>query len=130
MFDNFNNFDFMGNMLAEPLTITVPGEDTRTRDDHGDPIIEGPVVKEVNEAIVNTTNPNMQNGMTIGGTQPVGTLYWRSATSGYPNHTVVVRQAQPTIKYEVISYADDLAAGLTYYQLKEVGNNEQRPTIS
>jgi len=129
MFDNFDNFSFIDDMLAEPLTITVPGVDTRKRDEHGHPIIEEAKTFKVEEAIVNNTNPNFQIDMGVGGTQTVGTLYWRSKTSGYPKGTQVVRDEQPNIDYEVTAYADDPAAGLTYYSLKEVGANEQRPNL-
>ncbi|GHP12974.1 hypothetical protein YK48G_03990 [Lentilactobacillus fungorum] len=122
MFENFNSFAFMNDQLAEDLTVTIPGSDTGKTDDLGRPITDDPIVKQVSEPITNTVNPNMTYSMEEGGQLPVGTLYWLSHLSGCPKGTKVKRTNGS--QYEVINHADDIQAGLVYYQIKEVGIDE------
>lgn len=125
MFDNFDNFAFMNDMLAEPLTVTIAGKQTGTRDAHGQPIKDPDTTRHVDEPIVNTTNPNLNFNAGIGGELPVGTLYWLSDFNDVPKDTKVVRDNHPDITYTVINRGDDIAAGKTYYQIKEVGSDER-----
>lgn len=121
-FQNFGNFGFMNDMLAEDLTITIPGHDTGDSDELGRPIMAPATAKKVHEPIVNSTNPNMTYTPEFGGQLPVGTLYWLSGLVGCPKGTKVQRASGAT--YEVINHGDDFAAGRVYYQLKEVGTDE------
>ncbi|MCT2883681.1 hypothetical protein [Lentilactobacillus parabuchneri] len=121
-FQNFNDFAYMNDQLAEDLTITVIGKDTGETDDLGKPIMGPNVVYHVSEVITNTTNPNMTYSQEDGGQLPVGTLYWLSHMVACPKGTIVQRSNGS--KYEVVNHADDLAAGMTYYQIKEVGTDE------
>lgn len=122
MFQNFDNFAFMNDQLAEALTVTIPGQNTGQTDDLGRPIMGDPIIKQVNEPIINTVNPNMTYSQEDGGQLPVGTLYWLSHLSGCPKGTKVKRAND--VSYEVINHADDIQAGLVYYQIKEVGTDE------
>lgn len=112
----------MNDQLAEDLTITVIGKDTGETDDLGKPILGPNVVNQVSEVITNTTNPNMTYSQEDGGQLPVGTLYWLSHMVACPKGTIVQRSNGS--KYEVVNHADDLAAGMTYYQIKEVGTDD------
>lgn len=112
----------MNHQLAEDLTITVIGKDTGETDDLGKPILGPNVVYHVSEVITNTTNPNMTYSQEDGGQLPVGTLYWLSHMVACPKGTIV--QRSNGLKYEVVNHADDLSAGMTYYQIKEVGTDE------
>ena len=123
MFDNFMNFAFAQDMVAEPLTVTVHGRDSGKRDEHGQPVKATDQVLHVNEGITNSTNPNLSFNMVDGGQMPVGTLYWLSHTPHLPKGTTVVRDVEPSVQYQTINSGADIQAGLTYYQLKEMGSN-------
>lgn len=124
-FCNFDNFAFMNDGISTAITVTIPGQNNGQRDEHGMPITTDDKVLKVTEPIVNTTNPNLNTNATIGGQLPVGTLYWLSTMLDIPLHTKVVIDEQPNVTYEVFNHADDIMAGRRYYELKEVGTDEQ-----
>lgn len=119
MFQNFNNFAFARSMHTEPLTVSYANTGTKNRNDLGQP--DGPttITKQVNETLVNNTNPNFNLSSTDGGQYDVGTLYWVSALNDVPEHATVTRANSD--KFEVTGIANDYFGGLTCYTVKRIG---------
>ncbi|VDG20631.1 hypothetical protein [Lactobacillus buchneri CD034] [Lactiplantibacillus mudanjiangensis] len=120
-FPNFGQFRFMYDQLAQPLTIRVP-TGNQTRDERGLPAPEYQPDNHVNEPLVSNADPNLTYHNAGGGQIAVGNMYWESQTAGQPLGTLVITQQGQ--KYKVISHGLDVAAGLTYYQVQGVGQDE------
>lgn len=120
-FPNFNQFTFMYDQLAQPLTVRVPNG-SNERDKRGLPVIGYKPDITVNEPLISNSDPNLTYHNAGGGQLAVGSMYWESRTTGYPLGTVVVTKTNH--QYKVISHGLDVAANLTYYQVQEVGNDE------
>ena len=124
MFQNFNQFGFMFDRLAQPLKVYVP-VDGKKRNKLGLPATSDDAYEKplsVTEPIVSNSNPNLTYHNAGGGQVSVGELYWTSKHDGYPLGTKV--QTSDGHEYKVISHGLDMPAGLTYYQVQEVGGDE------
>lgn len=121
MFQNFNNFDFMFNRMAQKLTITTTS--SGGYDDEGYPIKSEDSSVEVNEPLFNTQNPNTSYTNTDGGQYPTSQLYWSSKHSEFDKGTKVT--SEKGITYEVTAKSEDIGAELTYYTLKKVGDENE-----
>lgn len=119
MFQNFNNFAFARSMHTEPLTVSYTSGDTGGRDELGQPIKPEVITKQVNETLVNNTNPNIMLSSVDGGQYDVGTLYWVSVLNDVPEHATVIRANGD--KFEVTGIANDYFGGLTCYTVKRIG---------
>lgn len=119
MFQNFNNFAFARNMHTEPLTVSYSVGETGGRNELGQPIEPEVITKQVNETLVNNTNPNITLSSVDGGQYDVGTLYWVSTLNDVPEHASVTRANGD--KFEVTGIANDYFSGLTCYTVKRIG---------
>lgn len=77
---------------------------------------------EVNEPLVNQSNPNINFRSITGGELEVGSMYWVSKLEDVKKGDHVLLDNEK--KYTVVGIAQDIAGGLTIYSLKY--NNERR----
>lgn len=110
----FSSYKFLFDKLAQPLTITVKGE--QTIDDSGFPINEHDHVLKLNEPLINVSNPNTIFTNIDGGQFETTSICWVSRHKEFTKGTKV---ATDDNEYQVVSKAEVLP-NLVYYQLKAV----------
>ncbi|MEJ6401031.1 hypothetical protein [Nicoliella lavandulae] len=111
----------MFDRLSQPITVDIPYSNSKKRDAHGKPIIDKGQTLELNEPIVNDSNPNLTFTNQPGGQQPQATMYWESkAVKNAPKGTVI--KTADLGSFETVSSGQVVTADIVYYQLKRVGD--------
>lgn len=119
-FQNFNNFRFMYDNLAQDITVTTITEDID--DDLGTTKPKASKTVHLHEPILNTLVPNDSYGNADGGQISTTTYKWESKHGDFDKGDQVETSLYG--QFKVTDKATDVAGGLYEYTLQRIGDDD------